>query len=118
FGGLEVDKYRHGRKQASRLQRGDVSASALPGLEHAEERKRPHAFTKRATGDAERLGQVFLDRETRPGGELTPCDHCLNLVNDDLCLRLARRRRCDPRSPCFSTHQMIIRSSTCCGHAL
>ena len=66
---VEVGEEAERAEQRAGVERGDVGAVALSGLEHAQRREGAHALAQRPARDAELSGEVLLDREPGAGAQ-------------------------------------------------
>ena len=91
---VKVDHELHGCQEQPRVQRCDVRAITLTRLEDAHRAQRSHPFAKRAARHPQCLGEIPLDRQSRPGSDLAGHDHLLDALHDDLGLRDGRTAPC------------------------
>ena len=90
---LEVGEESQWAEEGAWVERRDVGAVALAGLEHAERRERAHALAKRSARDAQLSGELLLDGEARSRAQISVRDHVLDAVDHDVGLRTRTRRR-------------------------
>ena len=65
--GAEIDEKGHRREQQAGVEGGHVCTVSLAGLEDSHQAESSHALAKRAAGDVELQGEVFLPGQPRTG---------------------------------------------------
>ena len=78
---LEVDDEAHRLQQELRIQAGHIRAVALPYVQDADQRQRPHGLAQRVAGQPQLGGELALLGEPVAGAQRARDDHALDFLD-------------------------------------
>jgi hypothetical protein len=101
---LQVGQESQRSKQSTGIEGCDVCAVSLPGLDYAQSRQGPNAFSEGSARNTELRSEVLFDGQPGTGNEITVSEHPLDPVDHDVSLG---SHRCKDRGG-FGSHLIIV----------